>query len=71
MTLFQSKMNFLSANFRFAAQNDGTYLPLITSFKVIVILKNWEELPLQGNLNQHTKFREAPWSSGEHRGLTA
>ncbi len=30
MTLFQSKMDFLSANSRFAVQNDGTYLPRIT-----------------------------------------
>ncbi len=30
MTIFQSKMNFLSANSRFAVQNDGTYLPRIT-----------------------------------------
>ncbi len=28
---FQSKMDFLSANSRFAVQNDGTYLPQITS----------------------------------------
>ncbi len=30
MTLFQSKMDFLSANSRFEVQNDGTYLPRIT-----------------------------------------
>jgi hypothetical protein len=30
MTLFQSKMDFLSANSRFAVQNDGTYIPRIT-----------------------------------------
>ncbi len=30
MTLFQSKMNFLSANSRFVVQNDWTYLPRIT-----------------------------------------
>ncbi len=30
MTLFQSKMDFLSANSRFAVQNDGTYPPRIT-----------------------------------------
>ena len=30
MTNFQTKMNFLSANSRFAVQNDRTYLPRIT-----------------------------------------
>ncbi len=30
MTLFQSKMDFLSANSRFEVQNDETYLPRIT-----------------------------------------
>jgi hypothetical protein len=30
MIIFQSKMNFLSANSRFAVQNDGTYLLRIT-----------------------------------------
>jgi hypothetical protein len=30
MTFFQSKIDFLSANSRFAVQNDGTYLPRIT-----------------------------------------
>jgi hypothetical protein len=30
MTIFQSKMDFLSANSRFAVQNDGTYLLRIT-----------------------------------------
>ncbi len=30
MTIFQSKIDFLSANSRFAVQNDGTYLPRIT-----------------------------------------
>ncbi len=30
MTLFQSKMDFLSVNSRFAVQNDRTYLPRIT-----------------------------------------
>ncbi len=38
MTILQSKMDFLSANSRFAVQNDGTYLPRITretcTFKV-------------------------------------
>ncbi len=29
MTFFQSKMDLLSANSRFAVQNDGTYLPEI------------------------------------------
>jgi hypothetical protein len=28
--IYQSKMNFLSANSRFAVQNDGTYLLRIT-----------------------------------------
>jgi hypothetical protein len=30
MSIFQLKMDFLSANSRFAVQNDGTYLPRIT-----------------------------------------
>ncbi len=30
ITIFQSKMAFLSANSRFAVQNDGPYLPRIT-----------------------------------------
>jgi hypothetical protein len=30
MTIFQSKMDFLSANSRFGDLNDGTYLPQIT-----------------------------------------
>ncbi len=30
IAIFQSKMEFLSANSRFAVQNDGTYLPRIT-----------------------------------------
>ncbi len=30
MTLFQSKMDFSSANSRFAVQNDGTYLSQIS-----------------------------------------
>ncbi len=30
MTLFQSKMDFLSAHSSFAVQNDGTHLPRIT-----------------------------------------
>ncbi len=37
MTLFQSKMDFLSANSRFAVQNDRTYLPLITRETCITI----------------------------------
>ncbi len=43
VTLFQSKMDFLSANSRFAVQNDGTYLPRITRETCI-----WLSIPFLG-----------------------
>ncbi len=38
ITIFQSKMDFLSVISRFAVQNDGTYLPRITRETCIVYL---------------------------------
>jgi hypothetical protein len=38
MTIFQSKINFLSANSRFEVQNEGTYLPPITRETCIIFL---------------------------------
>ena len=47
MTMFQSKMEFLSVNSGFAVQNDGKYLPQITkdtcAVKFIRLISNVAE----------------------------
>ncbi len=52
MTIFQSKMDFLSANSRFAVQNDGTYLPRITR-ETCTLIFSWtaEVMKLYVNLS--------------------